>query len=385
MKTYYIILMLLLWHPGNVYSQESVKDSLLSALQNAVDDSAKYNVQTLLADFYMEKDRDSSILFSNACIDLARKNKKSLDAASSLSDKGHALMHLQKFSEAFTCFTEALNIANDPAFNGQTWDITNKNAGEKERLKVLAKVYESFASMMASANNNEKSKELLLEAKAIAEKNMFFTNLGYINLDLGQKYLDQDIIDTALILERQAMQLLTEADEIRPLGYCNMLIGRIWLRMKNYDSSLYYYRKSIAISSHFRNYTNLAGTYSNLASFYLHVKPEPDSAIYYAQSWLKILTQTDASNLGEVYFNMSEAYKLKNNKDSVIKYQTLSITEKDKASGQRDIALNNLQNSALAGQEQMMKLKELEVESKNRLRISIAAGCLVVFGIISLI
>ena len=217
MKTYYIILILLLWQPGNVYSQEAAKDSLYSALQNAGDDSSKYEVQTLLADFYIEKDRDSSILFSNACIDLARRNQKFLDVASSLSDKGHALMHLQKFSEAFTCFTEALNIANDPSFNGQTWDIKNKNAGDKERLKILAKVYQSFASMMASANNNEKSKELLLKAKAIAEKNMFFTNLGYINLDLGQKYLDQDIIDTALILERQAMQLLTEADEIRPL------------------------------------------------------------------------------------------------------------------------------------------------------------------------
>ena len=385
MKPYYTILFLLLLQIEHVSSQDPVKDSLYSVLQNAFDDSAKYKVQTLLTDFYIEKDRDSSIFFSNVCIDLANRNHKFLDVASSLSNKGHALTHLQKFSEAYTCFTEALKIANDPSFNGKTWKIKNNIPLDKERLMILAAVYKDFASMMASANNNEKSKELLLLAKDIAEKNRFLKNLGYINLDLGQKYLDQGIIDTALILEREAMQLLTDAGEIKPLGYCNMLIGKIWLQMKNDDSTLYYYRKSIAISSHFENYTNLAGTYSNLTSFYLHVKQNSDSAIYYAHAWLNILEKISENNLGAVYFNMAEAYKLKNNKDSVIKYQTLSISEKDKAYTKRDVALNNLQNRALVEQEQMMKLKESEMENKSRIRIAMIAGCLIVFTLISIV
>ena len=385
MKTYFTILFLLLLQIGHVSSQDPVKDSLYSVLQNAFDDSAKYKVQTLLTDYYIEKDRDSSIFFSNVCIDLANRNHKFLDVASSLSNKGHALMHLQKFSEAYTCFTEALKIANDPSFNGKTWEIKNNISVDKERLMILAAVYKDFASMMASANNNEKSKELLLSAKDIAEKNRFLKNLGYINLDLGQKYLDQGIIDTALIMEREAMQLLTDAGEIKPLGYCNMLIGKIWLQMKNDDSTLYYYRKSIAISSHFENYTNLAGTYSNLTSFYLHVKQNSDSAIYYAHAWLNILEQISENNLGAVYFNMAQAYKLKNNKDSVIKYQTLSISEKDKAYTKRDVALNNLQNRALVEQEQMMKLKESEMENKSRIRIAMIAGCLIVFTLISIV
>ena len=61
-----------------------------------------------LTDFYIEKDRETSIYFSNACIDLANRNQKFLDVASSLGDKGHALTHLLKFSEAYTCFIEAL-------------------------------------------------------------------------------------------------------------------------------------------------------------------------------------------------------------------------------------------------------------------------------------
>ena len=385
MKPYYTILFLLLLQIEHVSSQDPVKDSLFSVLQNAFDDSAKYKVQTLLTDFYIEKDRDSSIFFSNVCIDLANRNHKFLDVASSLSNKGHALMHLQKFSEAYTCFTEALKIAKDPSFNGKTWEIKNNISVDKERLMILAGVYKDFANMMASANNNEKSKELLLSAKDIAEKNQFLKNLGYINLDLGQKYLDKDIIDTALIMEREAMQLLTDAGEIKSLGYCNMLLGKIWLQMKNDDSTLYYYRKSIAISSHFENYTNLAGTFSNLTSFYLHVKQNSDSAIYYAHAWLNILKKISENNLGAVYFNMAEAYKLKNNKDSVIKYQTLSISEKDKAYTKRDVALNNLQNSALVEQEQMMKLKESEMENKSRIRIATIAVCLIVFTLISII
>jgi two-component system, NtrC family, sensor kinase len=385
MKFYYTITILLLLQLGNVHSQERIKDSLNSVLQNAVDDSSKYRVQMRLADFYIEKDRDKSIQYSNACIELASRNDKFLDLASSLTDKGHALTHLEKYSEAYTCFTNALKIARDPSFNGTTWEDKKNTTGEKERLMLLCKVYQNFSSLMLSAGNTEKSKKLLLEAKSVAEKNGFLTNLGYISLDLGHQYLNLEIIDTALILERQAMHLLTAAGERRPLGYCNMVIGLIWLKMKNYDSTLYYYRKGLAISTYFENHTNLSACLSNLSSYYINVKPEPDSAIYYTQAWLKILDIPGNSNLGAAYFNMSEAYKLKYNKDSIIKYQALSISEKDKAFLKRGTALNSLQNKALVEQEQMMKLKEREVESKNRLRIYIVAGGLIVFGLISLI
>jgi two-component system, NtrC family, sensor kinase len=385
MKTYYTLLILLLIQSGYAHSQENVKDSLTRALQNAVDDSSKYKVQALLADFYIEKDRDLSIQFSNAIIDLANKNDKFLDLASSLTDKGHALTHLEKYAEAYSCFTEALKIANDPLFNGKTWGIKRNTNGEEERLIVLCKVYQNFSSLMLSTNDKEKSKELLLKAKDIVEINGFSKNLGYINLDLGHRYLELDIIDTALILERQAMQLLTTAGEIRPLGYCNMLIGMIWLQMKNHDSTLHYFRKSLAISSYFENYTNLTACLANLSSYYINVKPDSDSAIYYTHAWLKTLKQTGNSNLGAAYFDMSEAYKLINNRDSIIKYQALSISEKDKAYLKRGTALNSLQHSALVEQEKIMNLKEVEVESKNRLRISIVAGGLIVFGLISLI
>jgi signal transduction histidine kinase len=181
------------------------------------------------------------------------------------------------------------------------------------------------------------------------------------------------------------MHILTGEGEFRPLGYCNMLIGMIWLQRKNYDSTLYYYRKSLAISSHFENYTNLRACFANLSSYYLTAKPEPDSAIYYTHAWLKILEKTGNTNLGTAYSSMSEAYKLKNNKDSVIKYQTLSISEKDKSYNKRETALNSLQNMALVEQEQMMLLKEMEVERKNQLRISVIAAGLILFGLISLI
>jgi tetratricopeptide (TPR) repeat protein len=148
MKTYYTILILFLLQIGNAYSQNPSKDNLYSLLKNAVDDSSRYKIQMLLTDFYIEKDRDSSVYFSNACIDLASRNQKFLDVAAALSDKGHALTHLQKLSEAYTCFMDALKIANDPTFNGRTWKNKNNSTTDKERLVVLVKVYEGFANLM---------------------------------------------------------------------------------------------------------------------------------------------------------------------------------------------------------------------------------------------
>jgi two-component system, NtrC family, sensor kinase len=383
MKPHYTIIILLLMLSGKVHSQDLVKDSLNLALQHAVDDSSKFKVQMLLTDFYIEKDRPLSIQYSNSCIELAKRNNKILDMASALTDKGHALTHLEKSTEAYTCMAEALKIANDPSYNGQSWEKTA--TGEKERLMILCKVYQNFASLMLQARNNEKSIELLLKAKTIAEKNGFEKNLGYINLDLGHRYLDLNNIDKALMLERQAMHYLTATGEMRPLGYCNMLMGLIWLKMKRHDSTLYYFRKSVVISSYFENYTNLSAGFSNLASYYINAKPDPDSAIFYTQAWLKILEKSSTRDLGAAYFKMSEAYKLKYNKDSIIKYQSLSISEKDKAFQKTGISMVSLQNKALEEQEQMMKQREREVENKNRMRISIIAGGLILFSLISLI
>jgi len=383
MKTFHFILLVFLIQVKHANSQEPVRDSLFKALQQAVDDSSKYKIQALLADFYVEVDRDSSIYFSDACIDLAIKNQMFLNAAASLSEKGHALTHLDKYSEAFTCFTDAIKIANNNLYNGKKWKSDNNTiSGERERYLVLTKVYQDFANLMASTDNNEKSMELLLTAKSIAEKNNFPANLGYINLDLGHKYLNQNIIDTAWQLERQAMQLLTEAGDSKPLGYCNMLIGMISLKMNHIDSALFYFRKSIAISSYFNNLTNLNGTFRQMTSFYLNVQKEPDSAILYANR--RILLHGEG-NLGEIFFDLAEAYKLKDNKDSVIKYQTLAIIEKDKDFSRRSIALNNLKNGVINEQEKSMKLKEREAEYRSRLRFTLIASCLGIVGLVSVI
>jgi len=382
MKIGHFILIVFLIQVEHANSQELLKDSLYKALHHAADDSSKYKIQARLADFYVEIDRDSSIYFSEACIDLAKKNQKFLDVAFSLSTQGHALTHLDKYSEAFTCFTEAIKIANNPSYNGKKWKSDNNNSGERERYLVLTKLYQEFANMMASTNNNEKSMELLLTAKSIAERNKFLDNLGHINLDLGQKYLTQNIVDTAWQLERQAMQLLTDAGDIKPLGYCNMLIGMISLKMNHNDSALYYFRKSIAISSYFNNLTNLNGTFRQMASFYLNVQKDPDSAIHYSYRRLKL---NGEGNFGEIFFELAEAYKLKGNRDSVIKYQTLAIIEKDKDFSKRNIALNNLKNSAMNEQEESMKLKQSETEYRNRLRIAFIAGCLGIVILISVI
>jgi signal transduction histidine kinase len=382
MKISHFILIIFLIQVKYTYSQEPVKDSLYKALQQAVDDSSKYKIQALLAGFYVEVDRDSSIYFSDACIDLAKKNQKFLDMASSLSDKGHALTHLDKYSEAYTCFTNAIKIANNHSYNGKKWESNIHTSGERERYLVLTKVYQEFANLMASSNNNEKSMELLLTAKSIAEKNKFLGSLGYINLDLGQKFFNQNSIDTALQLERQAMQLLTDAGDLKPLGYCNMLIGMILLKMNHNDSALYYFRKSIAISSYFNNLTNLNGTFRQMTSFYLNVQKDPDSAIHYSGRRLKL---NGEANFGEIFFDLAEAYKLKGYKDSVIKYQTLTIIEKDKDYSKRNIALNNLKNSAMNEQEISMKLKENETEYRNRVRIAFIAGCLGIVVLISVV
>ena len=141
----------------SVHAQPLKADSLYTKLKLASTDAELFSTQNKLADFYIEKDRDSALYFIEKCMALAQKNNMLLDEAISLSNKGHALTHLERLPEAYACFIQAIEIASNDANNKKSWNADAVINPQAYRLNVLAGIYHLFGNLMVSASNIEEA------------------------------------------------------------------------------------------------------------------------------------------------------------------------------------------------------------------------------------
>ena len=91
MRTWIKVLLLLII-PISVNAQQGNPDSLKQALTHAASDSARWVISFNLAYYYSEKDRDSSVYYTETGLQLARQNNKELNEAALLDVKGYELI-----------------------------------------------------------------------------------------------------------------------------------------------------------------------------------------------------------------------------------------------------------------------------------------------------
>ncbi len=115
MKTCIKIVLLLLL-PAFAFSQQNTPDSLRKALQNATTDSARFNINFQLEDYFRERNRNSALNYIDICLAIAQKNNQRLDEIIATDERGYILMHLGRLAEALqhSCFPHWDTITRSP-------------------------------------------------------------------------------------------------------------------------------------------------------------------------------------------------------------------------------------------------------------------------------
>ena len=96
MKHYFLSLLILLL-PAVMTAQQNYPDSLKQELHNAITDSAKFSIAFALSLYYNEDKIDSSLVYINQGLMIARKNNRKINEASLLTQKGRAMAYLHKY------------------------------------------------------------------------------------------------------------------------------------------------------------------------------------------------------------------------------------------------------------------------------------------------
>ncbi len=378
MKAIFKIFLLLLL-PFFVQGQsfKSTADSLRMALASATTDSARFDISYSLLSFYQESKRDSAVYYADKAIAIAKKNNLLLDVASALDGKGYPLMHMRKLNQSLQCFLEAVKIAEDPENDNRTFYRKSKAEASKYRLSLLANIHHDWGHLMGSVNLDEQILHYRQTEKLAIELGDSVM-LAFVNMNLGDVYTRKGRYDTALVMEQHAAKLFLRSGDKRYLGLVYTHIGNIYLNKKERGKALEYYHKAIQTSLQENNVSNLNYNYNRLSDYYLN-EQNYDSCLFYARKGMEGFLSMGNMNMELWYTLMYKGFRLRNDRDSVLKYQELALIAKD-SSYKKDVDnLTELQRTSFAEQQRLQELEQEKSNSKNKLRNYTLLGLLAIF------
>lgn len=366
MRTPLILLIFLI--STAIQAQSTKMDSLFTLLETVKNEEKKFIILKDLSDFYFNKNRKMSAKFTDQALEIAEKNHNALDVAFLKGRKGYFLNKEERFGEAFKHYKEALKLADNPKNEKNSWIRPTQADPYPFRMEILAGLHHDFGLVLRSTGNNTEAMQQFRICLDYLDKALPTShNSAYMNM--GAVYLDINQLDSALYYERKGMA--THHMTYRSTMY--KYIGDIYLRQGVLDSASYYYHSGLVLSE---KLGALSQTITNLMGLtQLHLLLEnKDSSLYYAKAFKKGFDELQGNpvkdiNISNAYRLLYQAFKLRGQKDSTLKYLEMAFLSYDSLSSERIKNLTKYQNLSVEEQIRLEELEKEKLRTQNKIRV----------------
>ena len=331
---------------------------LKQALLQAKDDTSRVLLMSDISTSYRLSKPELSMKYGQMGLKLARRIAFIKGEGRCLTRVAFVGAESGNTPEAFKYFLEALHL--------------NEKSGDWEgKVQTLNSIGLMFITL---ANYDEARKYLFQAKKNYEEKKLTDdTNIITALTSIGGSYLLEKRLDSARVYLFQTYELVKKSKDIHqsvrgnPSAYVVREIGNLYEQLGNEKSALRYYRQSITEGQVENDLRSLSVSYQ-LMSNWFKKNNQPDSAIVYARKALltaKLLPFMQGILRAAVSLN--DIYRIKGNKDSVLKYMSLTIATNDSLFNPE--RMRKIQMISLAEQQRLQQMQEQQERFNNRLKI----------------
>ena len=387
-----ITLLLLLPALVQAQSQQKQLDSLRMALGNAANDSIRMDVYDHLAYYFGEVNADSSLLYAEKELQIARQLNMKIYEANALMHQGYALIGLINYPKALEAFLEAQKIAEDPACENTVWRFSNSLTPREVRISMLNTNQYLLGSLYGAVGNRDKMISSLLNAKDYAESIRDTAAIGFVYWQLGGDYQNLGKLDSALFFAQKALFYFSKSNitfitrrygSRTYVGGVYNSIGDIYQRKGNFDSALSALRKAEQINMETNNPWTLGYSYAGLSNLFLTTK-KADTSLFYASKALETFKDVgDFFGIAYAYKTISSAYAQQNEPDSAFAYLTLSTNINDSLNSVQKKNLLAYQDVGFSEQLRLKKLEQDSIQTQNKIRTYAMLAGIAVFMLIA--
>jgi len=364
-------------------TQQNNLESLQLALQNAANDTIRMDVLSQLGFYYDAINIDTSRLFLDQSLAIARRLNLKLYEAGILSAQIYGLSW-SNYPKALDVSLQALKIAEDPASEKNAWNLAAGRTPHTERLATLGIIYFSMAQLYGNTGNIEKQKLSLLKSINLAETvHDSVTNMTS-TLNLGNIYLSKHQLDSALFFEERALRLFSKSGTGNKivLGWTYGTLGAIYLERGNYRLSGNAYLTGLQNMQEQNTLSGVGNICLSLSKFYKVIN-KPDSSVWYGYKSLEAYKRyKDQSGIADAYLSLSSAYDKQKMADSALAYLKLGTALHDSLNNKERENLISYQNANFDEQMRLKNLEDEKIETRTKIKIySMVAGiavCLII-------
>ncbi|HET6767153.1 MAG TPA: ATP-binding protein [Chitinophagaceae bacterium] len=367
-------------------AQQAYIDSFRREASITKNDTTQLILLRNIARSYSELNPDSSFLYAEKALKVARKLNLKLDEGSALREMGYALLNRANYPRSLQTLLSAMAILENPKseervlvgkFSGDDELMYRTAPPHKQRLSELAFAHQIMGVLYANSNNYEKALIHHEHGRRNAEMSGNIPLQSIINMTMARAYLNLKKVDSALISEQLAHEQVMQTGFNRYLGSVLLNLGRIYAAKGNILMANDYYRKSLVASAENGYFRGVVASSILLGEYYLQTGKK-DSAFHHINEALNAAQNLDAPDLLlRSYTAFARYYQLAGNNDSTVKYQSLIIKINESIFNSKQS--QEFQNIDFNEQQRLSEIEAAKTAERSKFRTYVLIAGLVIF------
>ncbi|MFN8347656.1 MAG: ATP-binding protein [Spirosomataceae bacterium] len=288
-------------------------DSLKRQLTIAKQDTSRVLIMAQLCNVYRVPRPDSSLVFGQQALKLARQINFAKGEIRALTERGRTLLDVGNLPQSLEIQFRALQIARDNHLSAET-----------------ALPFSYIGSVYFTLGNHSKAISYYRQSIVVSEANHNYQRVRTMKMNMGNAFEKMNQLDSALYYGQQAYEEMVRAGNgINPIVFRNL--GNIQAKLGNNRLAMEYYQKGLQVQGESGGRVT-AIALNQIAKLYQKEK-QLDSSIYYAQ---KGLEESKLTSFKEgILDNSTLLYELYEAKDPLkaFHYHKIAAAAKDSLFG----------------------------------------------------
>lgn len=361
-----VILLLLLINVLPVIGQAVRADSINRLLAQTTNDTARIELWTELAFYYQFYKPDSSLIVLRQAAKAARTLRLTRAEIKAMLSTSEVYRIQGDFPQALELSFRALQMSK----------AVHDSVSEANALVFIGPVYVELNEYRQGISYlNEALKYGDVFSRYYPYRNQYI----FVMASIGNAYERQNLLDSALYFQRQALH----SAKSNLLSLTLYYMGILQERLGNTDSAFYYYRTSLQNTAATSELLGRGRGQFRLAALYRKMN-HPDSSLFYArQAFLNSGKASNKRRVLEAAVLLAQLYKERGEPDSALRYQDIAMALKDSLFGPEKF--KQLQLLAINEQQRQQQLLAQQAQAKARYQRIGLLSAVGVFLLVSLL
>lgn len=342
---------LLLYAIPFIYAQTPKIDSLKTALNNAIEDTNRVNINNLLCAEFQPINPTTALKYGKSALEIADDIGFFKGLAAAENNIGLAYSGMNDYNNALDFYMKAVRHFFDIGYKKGA-AIANANIGNlffaQGNFPKTIEYFFNALRLSQETGDNQRTAQLLgnigisyyylgsypkaldfyLQSLKIRENIGDKQGIAYALSNIGMIYDDQRSFSKSLEYYKRALQIMEETADRKGIAATLNNIGIVYKNTEKFDKAIDYFRQSFRISEKYNIKTSIASSLTNIGDLYKD-QGNYKSAIEYYLKTEKIYNELgDKKGIANTLKNMGDMSKIKNDFSKALDfyYQSLTIS-----------------------------------------------------------